>query len=412
MANIIVVDDSEQILDLVKNILKKDGHKVQGLETAEGLLEKIAKEKPDLVILDIMLPKIDGIETLRQIRNKAGISDTRVVILSAKTFEFDRRNALKNGADAFIPKPIQNIHSFLNQVNSIMTQGLKVCFHGVRGTLPIPGKDSLIYGGNTSCVSVRIAGKQTFIFDCGSGIKNCGDSLMGIRLEANIFISHAHWDHINAFPFFTPLYVPGNKIHVYGPKSPGSSVQKMVSDQMSDIYFPITVHEFGGYLSYTDLSEENFQVDGVEFSTMLLSHPGNCLGYKMKHGSKTLCYITDNKLFFEGTPHHSRDYEEKLCEFISEADLLITDATYRDSEYPSKVGWGHSCTSQVAKIAHRARIKKLCLFHHDPGQKDADIEKKWQEACATLDSMQSSVECLSPKEGDTILIETAAGKPG
>jgi len=279
-----------------------------------------------------------------------------------------------------------------------------VKFYGVRGTLPVPGDRSLKFGGNTSCLSVKIPGKQQFVFDCGTGVKRLGDDLVRSKIEASIFITHAHWDHVNAFPFFTPLYVPGNKVHVYGPKSPGSSVKKMISDQMSDIYFPITVQEFGGHLEYNDLHEESLRIDGINISTMLLQHPGNCLGYRLDFGGKSLCYITDNELYPEKSADYSHEYAEKLIKFIAETDLLVTDATYTEQEYFQKVGWGHSNNIEVAKLAHRAQVKKLCLFHHDPNQDDSAIEDKWQECCKALSSMNSSVECLVPREGDSIEI--------
>ena len=410
MTKLCVIDDSEESLLVATKILEKDGHTVSTYSDPIKFLQNINSENPDLVVLDIMMPGMDGIEVLRQMRSSEQTKHIKVIVFSSKTFEYDRKLAIDSGADGFMVKPIRNKEYFLTEANRLLFQVFNIKFYGVRGTLPVPGEKSLIYGGNTSCVKVSIPGKNAIIFDCGSGVKKLGDSMVSEKTEANIFITHAHWDHLNAFPFFTPLYIPGNKVRVYGPKSPGSSVSKMISDQMSDIYFPITVQEFGGHLDYIDLHEESFQLDGIRLSTMLLRHPGNCLGYRIDHGGKSMCYITDNELFPEKSSGYSLEYLDKLCNFIAETDVLITDTTYTEEEYPMRVGWGHSSNVEVAKLAHRANVKKLCLFHHDPNQNDQDIEKKWKDTCRVLESLNSEVECLCPKEDEELEVRSTLEK--
>ena len=84
-----------------------------------------------------------------------------------------------------------------------------VRFWGVRGSTPTPQPENLRYGGNTSCVEVRIKG-NIYVFDCGTGFRNLGKQLQmetnGHALSAHIFLSHFHWDHIQGIPFFAPLY--------------------------------------------------------------------------------------------------------------------------------------------------------------------------------------------------------------
>jgi len=284
---------------------------------------------------------------------------------------------------------------------------ISVDFWGVRGTLPRPGADSVRYGGNTNCVSMEFPRGQLFIFDAGSGIKQLSDRILATGkkpTEAKIFISHPHWDHINALPFFVPLYKPGNEFEIIGARHGSLSMREVASAQMDGVYFPITLKEFGARVDFRDIGEESLEIDGIQVSTMMLSHPGICLGYRMDYAGRSVCYITDNELFLEDSENHNPGYEKKLQDFCRGTDVLITDSTYTDEEYKTKVGWGHSCLSKVAQFAHHAEAKTLCLFHHDPDQNDAAIDEKLAQTKSALEKLDSDVVCLAPAEGSSIKV--------
>ena len=171
-----------------------------------------------------------------------------------------------------------------------------------------------------------------------------------------IFITHPHWDHINALPFFTPLYVPGNSIEILGPAHSDVSMGDLMGAQMDSLYFPITMEEFGASVTFRDLREETVTFGEVTVSSMLLSHPGNCLGYRVAFRDKSICYITDNEIFPAGLPQRNEHYIKLLTDFVAGSDILITDTTYRDKDYQSKIGWGHSCVSEVADLGHNAQV--------------------------------------------------------
>jgi ribonuclease BN (tRNA processing enzyme) len=138
---------------------------------------------------------------------------------------------------------------------------------------------------------------------------------------------------------------------------------------------------------------------------MLLSHPGYCLGYRLTYQGRKVCYITDNELYLPGDSRRDERYIDRLIEFVSGAEVLITDTTYRDHEYPSKVDWGHSCVSQVADLAARARVKRLHLFHHDPDQTDDDIDLKVRDAREALDKRGGAgIECAAPAEQSELIL--------
>ena len=238
-----VVDDDEDIIELEMAILESAGHQVMAETSGISALPKILKEKPDVVLVDIMMPGMDGLELCRKMREKKAFQDKKIIFVSAKSYEFDRRRALSFGADGFIVKPII-AETFLAQIERIVEDRVELAFWGVRGTLPVPGEKALRYGGNTSCVSLEFSKDRFFIFDGGSGIKALSDHLLAhgrTRLDAKVFISHPHWDHINALPFFKHLYIPGNEFEICGASHGDVTMRELISAQMDDVYFPITI---------------------------------------------------------------------------------------------------------------------------------------------------------------------------
>jgi len=402
-----VIDDDAEMLALLERLLRGAGHQVETSTTAADALARVPPAAPDCVIIDVMMPGMDGFELLRELRRLPELARTKIIVLSAKTYEFDRRRAKELGADGYLAKPFTR-DTLLESILEILSNRVRVAYWGVHGTLPTPGPAFTRYGGNTPCVSVEIGGEPLYIFDCGSGIKRLSDHVMttlgGQRFSARIFISHTHWDHINTVPFFQPLYVRGNEIEIFGPYQGDLTIERAISAQMESVYFPVTIREFGARLVFRDLREETLNFGPVRIETMLLSHPGYCLGYRLTARERSVCYITDNELYLPSDRRHNPRYIEALTNFVHGADVLITDTTYRDSEYTSKVDWGHSCVSQVAKLAARAEVKRLHLFHHDIDQTDDAIDLKLADAREALQKAGSKVECNAPAEGSTLVL--------
>ena len=395
-----LVDDDPDILALLRSVLEKAGHTVVSSNSSQQALNEIPGVSPDCVITDLMMPVMDGFELCRELRRRPEIESMKIIVLSAKSYDFDRRRARELGADGYIVKPI-NPATLLTSIDEFVSKHMVVTYWGVRGTLPVPGPRTLKRGGNTSCVSIEVGGEPLYIFDCGSGIKQLSDQIMASgtqRFSAKIFISHTHWDHINTLPFFAPLYIRGNQLEIYGPYQGDLTIARAIAAQMEGVYFPVTIREFGAHLVFRDLREETLDFGTVKIETLLLKHPGSCLGYKVTCHGRSACYITDNELYLPSDPRRDQRYLERLTDFVRGTDVLITDTTYRDHEYPSKVDWGHSCVSEVADLAVRADVKRLHLFHHDPDQSDDDIDRKLDETRAHVARLGGSVEVDAPAE--------------
>jgi phosphoribosyl 1,2-cyclic phosphodiesterase len=400
-----VVDDDHFIIELVSRFLEQAGHSVWTSTSSTSAFDEIVARRPTCVILDIMMPELDGLELCARLRAVPELSGTKLLICSSKAYEFDKQRARELGADGYIAKPISH-DTFLNEVEAVIRDRINVRFWGVHGTLPVPGPHTVRYGGNTSCVSLNLSGERMFVFDAGSGIRELSAHLMAQRkrIAANIFISHPHWDHINALPFFAPLYVPGNQFDFYGAAHGSLGMRDLVAAQMNGVYFPITMREFGARLAFHDLREETLTISGVEISTMLLSHPGYCLGYRASYRGRSVCYVTDNELYLPTMPAYSVHYVNRLIEFVRGADLLITDTSFNDDAYPAKMNWGHSSVSQVLDLAHRGEVKTLCLFHHEPDQTDDDIDRKLEFATQSLAKRKSQTKVIAPAEGDSLFL--------
>ena len=252
-----------------------------------------------------------------------------------------------------------------------------VRFWGVRGSIPTPSAATHKYGGNTSCLEVRTAGGQLLIFDAGSGIRALGRSLLqetppeGHRIM--LFLTHYHWDHIQGFPFFEPMYAPQNYVYLHGFQSANVSVERAMGEQMANPYFPVNMGVMRATRHFYTIGEETLQVGDARVTTRFLNHPQGCLGYRIEDADRVLVYATDNE--------HGDELGDRNVRALAEnADVLIYDAQYTPEEYPSKVGWGHSTWEQGALIAKEVGVKELILFHHDPDHTDFFLDSMVQDA--------------------------------
>jgi phosphoribosyl 1,2-cyclic phosphodiesterase len=173
---------------------------------------------------------------------------------------------------------------------------------------------------------------------------------------------------------------------------------------MDGVYFPVTIHEFAADITFRDLNEGEFEIGGLPVRTMLLNHPGNCLGYRIDYGGRSICYVADNELYDADSPQRSEEYMEHLIDFTRGTDALVTDCTYTDEIYPRKMGWGHSSVSQVAELAWRAQVKNLYLIHHDPDDNDDVIDAKLARAQERLAKWGAFTRVVAPSERTAIEI--------
>jgi phosphoribosyl 1,2-cyclic phosphodiesterase len=255
-------------------------------------------------------------------------------------------------------------------------QDLSVKFWGVRGSIACPGDQYQRYGGNTSCVEVRL-GKEVLIFDAGTGLRELGASLVEDgRVESNLFLTHTHFDHINGLPFFTPLFNPQNRLKLWaGHLLPELTLREALGQFMAAPLFPVPLQIFAANVSFHDFTAgETIEPNpGIKIRTAPLNHPNKATGYRLESASQAICYITD-------TEHAEGDPDENILSLIDRADMMIYDATYTDKEFPRYRSWGHSTWQEGARLCNLAGVKQLVIFHHDPGHDDAFMDRVAEQA--------------------------------
>lgn len=285
---------------------------------------------------------------------------------------------------------------------------IKMKFWGVRGSVPCPGPDTVRYGGNTACLEIRFPelDDRLLIIDAGSGLRELGNRMMAHDfpkgpINASLFLTHTHWDHIMGFPFFVPIYVPGTKLTIYGPVSyEQDTLRGIVGGQLTYRYFPVREAELAAAIDYVELKEGTLDLgDGISITARYLNHPVLCLGYRIEFRGRVLCTAYDTEpyrnLFVTDPADPAYDQEmaregDEVAEeqnsllesFYAGADLLIHDSQYTEEEYrKSKLGWGHSSFERAINSARRAGVKRLALFHHDPERSDEKLDRLAAEYC-------------------------------
>lgn len=248
---------------------------------------------------------------------------------------------------------------------------MRVRFWGVRGSTPTPQSENLRYGGNTSCVEVRLNG-SLYVFDCGTGFRNLGKQLShennGNPICAHIFLSHFHWDHIQGIPFFSPLYGSRESSFIFHSSSQTHGLQRAIEEQMSAPYFPVNMNEMAAHRQFSNIDEGRLELDDVTIQSKRLNHPQGCLGFRLEAKGKVLVYATDNE---PGDPA----FDKNLRKLAEGADVLIYDAQYLPEEYAAhKQGWGHSHWREAVNVVMESGAKELILYHHDPDHTDACID--------------------------------------
>lgn len=279
---------------------------------------------------------------------------------------------------------------------------LRVICRGTRGSLPSPRPDTMRFGGNTPCVEVRTANDDCFIFDAGTGIRPLGLALDAAAepVRADLFITHFHWDHIQGFPLFTSLYNPDAQLRVHGPPQGGVDVRRIITTQMSPVYFPIPLDALAARVEFANVADVPWRSGAAEVSAMRMNHPSHTLGYRIDAGGAAVAYLPDNEL---GDDPDAAWYA-RLVRFLDGVDLLLHDTTFTEAEYQRYRGWGHSTFEQAVRLAEEAGVRELAGFHHAPERTDADLSALHDALGDTLASRGSALTVRIATEGEVLEI--------
>ncbi len=248
---------------------------------------------------------------------------------------------------------------------------MKVEFFGVRGSSPTPGKNTVLFGGNTSCVYICLDNGNDVILDSGTGIIALGERLIKQTSDINILLTHNHWDHIQGFPFFRPIYQAGRKITIV-PGAIEHDDKDAILSQMLGSTYPVKYPELPAdiRLLNDNALKQSFDIAGFTVHTQRLNHPDGGSAYCLTAEGKKIAFVTDNEL---SSPNKMNTTWQQWLDFIADADMLIHDAQYLEEDLPLKLGWGHSKFSEVARLAFEAKVKTLYIVSHDPCRTDEQL---------------------------------------
>jgi CheY-like chemotaxis protein/phosphoribosyl 1,2-cyclic phosphodiesterase len=291
---------------------------------------------------------------------------------------------------------------------------MKIRFWGTRGSIAAPGPATVRYGGNTSCVELRAAdGTLIIVLDCGTGAYGLGKELVqrGEPVTGNLLIGHTHWDHIQGFPFFDPLFVERSKWTVYAPGGGDRRLQAALAGQMVYEYSPVSLESLMAELDYVDLTEGVFEVGSVRVTTQYLNHPALTLGFRFEVDGATAIYACDHEPHSlhpldapaGAEPIHRED--RRHVKFLEGADLVIHDAQYTLADFPVKAGWGHTPLERAVDYAIRARTPRLIFTHHDPDRDDDAVDALCVAARERASTASFTPEIEPAAEGMVVELE-------
>lgn len=295
---------------------------------------------------------------------------------------------------------------------------MKIKFWGVRGSIPVSGSQTAKYGGNTTCIEIRTDDNELIILDGGSGIFPLAQSLLGeMPVTANVFVTHSHWDHIQGLPFFVPIFIPGNRLLLYGAYDfvSGRGVEQVMDVQLQYSFFPIREAEMKASIEYFRLSPgQVVHLGSATVTAVLLNHPVINFGYRIDANGKSVFFTGDHEPYYniydpadESFQEYQTLIEEKedaILRFVRGADVLIADTSYTAEEYPAKKGWGHGHFDSSIDLAKKAGAKLLYCTHHEPTRSDEALEHAFAKALARHPHQKGEPEYRLAREGEEIEI--------
>jgi len=270
---------------------------------------------------------------------------------------------------------------------------MKFKFWGVRGSIPSPGPNTVKYGGNTTCIEIRTNDGDLIILDAGTGIHALAQSLLKeMPINAHIFITHTHWDHIQGLPFFIPIFIPGNQISIYGGLDPVTheQINRALTVQLQYSFFPIQEAQLKARIHYLTISAGiPVKVGSATITPIILNHPVLNFGYRIDCDGQSIFFTGDYEMPLNIYQPDDEDHEQFQCYIdeqkkevllaMKDVDALIIDSPFTKSEYANKHGWGHGTYDSAIELSRAANAKRLFLTHHEPTRTDAELDKIYQD---------------------------------
>ncbi len=416
-AQIIIVDDDPLVGGLTLELLTDAGYSARLIQDSLKAQDIIKAEKPALVILDILMPGLDGLTLLHRLKSDPETQAIRAIIVSGKSFEAEKQRAAQYGAEAFIEKPY-DVEQFAQKVNELMKKEgvepkkiarppsepapvprteIKAVVWGCRSTSSAVSPVVTRYGKHTSCVSVETP-SHIFVFDAGSGISLLGNELMksGKHKEIWLFLTHFHHDHVEGLAGFPCAREKDYTLHISGASDPDKSLEQSLKAALE----PGFGNEMpAAQIELYELMEQTYEIlPGVRLSAFYANHPGTTLAYVLQTDGRKIVYCPDSELYGEYATA-LQDYDEKIGAVCRGADLLFHDGRYTAEDYKKNRNTGHSSFLAAVDFAGKNLIKALVLVHQDDSYADAVLDQMGKDAQARADEHGYKLKVVLGREG-------------
>lgn len=433
--DILIIDDDEMVAELSKSVLEDDKYTIETLHDSLKAIERVKQAHPKLVISDIMMPGLTGMDICKQIKTNAELKSTKVIIMSGKSFNVEKQRAMNFGADYYIQKPY-DIPQFRKDVaevlagtksfktepliakdavvqnsaspkeSSLTEEQLKLTIWGARGFSPVIPNITSAYGRQTPCVSIETK-KNIFIFDAGTGIIELGKRIVNEKRyykDIWIMITHFHIDHVLGLAEFAPLYDPHFSVHIVGTSDPERNLRDMAQ---SLLYSSFSTHttQPAAAIDINEIQEDEYDlVPGVLLGAVYANHPTSTVMYKLMLLGRSIVYAPASEIWEEASAF--QDYNEKTASFVKDTDILIHDAAIKDSDYEKYRNQGHSSVGNLVNfVIDKTKIKELILFHAMPEYSDDTIDEMMLDAMGHISKKGASLICHMAKEKQEFLIK-------
>lgn len=431
--DIIVIDDDIMVAELSRDLLVSQGWSVLLLNDSRSAFKTIKENMPKMVISDIMMPGITGLDICKMIKTDPSTKSIKVIIVSGKSYEVEKQRAFQLGADFFLAKPY-NIETFsktvksilegasptsapppppskepsekINQINPIKSDEAHLTFNGLRGMPSLLPVSQSKFGRQTMCMSIETS-KNIFIFDAGSGIINLGREIISNKRyykEIWLFISHFHLDNVMGLPYFEPLFDSKFTIHIAGPNDPEKSLKENIRSNFYSSFSPIKSAP-NAKIDLYQVFEDNYEISPeFKITTMYANHPTSTIIYFINLMGLKITYAPDSEIWGDATA--LQDYDERLGNFSKNSDIFIHDAYYDESDYEKNSKRGHSSINIVTEFAIKNSMKTFVPFNLNPEYEDNRIEKMKEKAEEIAKQNSSDLKILLPQENQKIILNS------
>ncbi|MDE2142265.1 MAG: response regulator [Elusimicrobia bacterium] len=414
---VIVVDDDPIVGSLTLELLRDAGFTARLIQDSLKAQEEIRRDQPALVVLDILMPGIDGLTLLHRLKSDPETQKIRAIVVSGKSFEAEKTRARQYGAELFIEKPY-DVETFGQKVTEIMNSSgiaavktarapsapapvpraeLKTTIWGCRSASSAISPVVTRYGKHTACVSVELP-HSMIVFDAGSGIALLGNELMKAAKfkELWLFLTHFHHDHVEGLAGLPCARDKDFTLHISGAGDPDKSLEAALAEAFEPGFGAETPP---CKIEVYELIEQTYEImPGVRMTAFYANHPGTTLGYILQAEDRKIAYCPDSEIYGDfGTA--LQDYDEKLGGLVHGADLLIHDGRYTVDDYAKNRNSGHSSFLAAVDFAGRNKVKQLVLVHHDDSYADDVLDKMAKDADARVTEKGYAMKVALGREG-------------